>query len=49
VELERDDSKERLRSRLSRLSPRLLEAFLEQEKPEEAGRMVMSHYENSED
>jgi hypothetical protein len=49
VELERDDSKERLRSRLNRLSPRLLEAFLEQEKPEEAGRMVMSHYENSED
>jgi hypothetical protein len=49
VELERDDSKERLRSRLSRLSPRLLEAFLEQEKSEEAGRMVVSHYENSED
>jgi hypothetical protein len=49
VELERDDSKERLRSRLSRLSPRLLEAFLEQEKSEDAGRMVVSHYENSED
>jgi hypothetical protein len=49
VELERDDSKQRLRSRLSRLSPRLLEAFLEQEKSEEAARIVVSHYENSED
>jgi len=49
VELERDDSKKRLRSRLSRLSPRLLEAFLEQDKSEEAGRMVVLHYENSED
>ncbi|MFY9730743.1 MAG: hypothetical protein WAK24_09050 [Candidatus Acidiferrales bacterium] len=49
VELERDDSKERLRSRLSRLSPRLLEAFLEQEKSEEAGRMIVSYYENSQD
>jgi len=49
VELEKDDSKERLRSRLSRLSPRLLEAFLEQEKPDEAGKMVVTFYENSED
>ncbi|HSY64595.1 MAG TPA: hypothetical protein VK829_08350 [Terriglobales bacterium] len=49
VELERDESKERLRSRLSRLDPALLEALLEQEKPEEAGKMMVSHYENSED
>lgn len=49
VELGRDDSKERLRSRLNRLHPRLLEALLEQEKPEEAAKMVVSYYENSED
>jgi hypothetical protein len=47
VELERDDSKERLRSRLSRLDQALLEAVVEQEKPEEAGKMMVSHYENS--
>jgi hypothetical protein len=49
VELERDNSKERLRSRLSRLDPALLRAVLEQEAPEEAGKMMVSHYENSED
>src|ERR1700730_4192815 len=49
VELERDDSKVRLRSRLSHLDPGLLEAVLEQEKPEEAGKMIVAHYENSKD
>jgi hypothetical protein len=49
VELERDDSKERLRSRLSRLDPALLEAVIDHEKPEEAGKMMVSHYENSDD
>jgi hypothetical protein len=49
VELERDDSKERLRSRLNRLDPALLEALVEREKPEEAGKMMVIHYENSKD
>jgi len=49
VELERDDSKERLRSRLGRLDQAVLQAVLEQEKPEEAGKMMISHYENSQD
>jgi hypothetical protein len=49
VELERDDSKERLRSRLSRLDPALLEAVVEQDKPEETGKMMVGYYENSED
>lgn len=49
VELERDDSRERLRSRLNRIDPVLLEAVVGEEKPEETAKTLVSHYENSED
>ena len=47
VQLERDDSQERLRERLSRLDRQTLDAIVGQDKPEEAARMICSHYEDS--